>query len=189
MFELPAGSRVPRTDGANGNSDVQQAEVGGGRREPVPVPAQPAETRAGQVRWWRPGKPGWRRSPDCWRSRRRKRVPKAGPGPGPGPAQAWPRCGSSASVAPGRFRNDLPALAAPRSGAPPDRPARDAGAGSAAGEACAPAEPGSRDCAECQRNPPRTDFDILTLTVALTASEVIHPLIEKLGCGKFVYRE
>ncbi|XP_051018705.1 EP300-interacting inhibitor of differentiation 2 [Acomys russatus] len=39
------------------------------------------------------------------------------------------------------------------------------------------------------RNPQRVDFDILTFTIALTASEVINPLIEELGCDKFIHRE
>ncbi|XP_042775637.1 EP300-interacting inhibitor of differentiation 2-like isoform X2 [Panthera leo] len=43
--------------------------------------------------------------------------------------------------------------------------------------------------AEYQRNPQRMDFDILTFTVALTASEVINPLIEELGCDKYISRE
>lgn len=43
--------------------------------------------------------------------------------------------------------------------------------------------------AEYLRNPRRVDFDILTFTIALTASEVINPLIEELGCDKFINRE
>lgn len=43
--------------------------------------------------------------------------------------------------------------------------------------------------AEYQRNPQRMDFDVLTFTIALTASEVINPLIEELGCDKFLSRE
>ncbi|KAL2763224.1 EP300-interacting inhibitor of differentiation 2, partial [Daubentonia madagascariensis] len=43
--------------------------------------------------------------------------------------------------------------------------------------------------AEYMRNPQRMDFDILTFTIALTASEVINPLIEELGCDKFINRE
>ncbi|XP_040852334.1 EP300-interacting inhibitor of differentiation 2-like [Ochotona curzoniae] len=43
--------------------------------------------------------------------------------------------------------------------------------------------------AEYQRNPQRMDFDVLTFTIALTASEVINPLIEELGCDKFIHRE
>uniref|UniRef100_A0A8C5YB55 EP300 interacting inhibitor of differentiation 2 n=1 Tax=Microcebus murinus TaxID=30608 RepID=A0A8C5YB55_MICMU len=43
--------------------------------------------------------------------------------------------------------------------------------------------------AQYLRNPRRMDFDILTFTVALTASEVINPLIEQLGCDKFINRE
>ncbi|XP_021068782.1 EP300-interacting inhibitor of differentiation 2 [Mus pahari] len=42
---------------------------------------------------------------------------------------------------------------------------------------------------EYLRNPQRVDFDILTFTIALTASEVINPLIEELGCDKFIQRE
>lgn len=42
---------------------------------------------------------------------------------------------------------------------------------------------------EYLRNPQRVDFDILTFTIALTASEVINPLIEELGCDKFISRE
>ncbi|KFO19031.1 EP300-interacting inhibitor of differentiation 2 [Fukomys damarensis] len=43
--------------------------------------------------------------------------------------------------------------------------------------------------AEYMRNPQRVDFDILTFTIALTASEVINPLIEELGCDRFINRE
>ncbi|TKC35779.1 hypothetical protein EI555_003355 [Monodon monoceros] len=40
--------------------------------------------------------------------------------------------------------------------------------------------------AKHQENPQRMDFDILTFTTALTASEVTSPLIEELGCDKFI---
>ncbi|TEA28327.1 hypothetical protein DBR06_SOUSAS3310130, partial [Sousa chinensis] len=40
--------------------------------------------------------------------------------------------------------------------------------------------------AKHQENPQRMDFDVLTLTTALTASEVTSPLIEGLGCDKFI---
>lgn len=43
--------------------------------------------------------------------------------------------------------------------------------------------------AEYQRNPQRMNFDMLAFTVALSASEVINPLIEELGCDKFINRE
>lgn len=43
--------------------------------------------------------------------------------------------------------------------------------------------------AEHRRNPPRMDFDFLTFTMARTASEVINPLIEELGCDKFIKRD
>ncbi|XP_055991641.1 EP300-interacting inhibitor of differentiation 2-like [Sorex fumeus] len=43
--------------------------------------------------------------------------------------------------------------------------------------------------AHYQRNPQRMDFDILMFTIALTASEVINPLIEELGCDKCINRE
>ena len=43
--------------------------------------------------------------------------------------------------------------------------------------------------AEYQRNPQRMDFDILTFSITLTASEIINPLIEVLGCDKFISRE
>lgn len=43
--------------------------------------------------------------------------------------------------------------------------------------------------AHYQRNPQRMDFDILMFTIALTASEVINPLIEELGCDKYISRE
>ncbi|XP_008580441.1 PREDICTED: EP300-interacting inhibitor of differentiation 2 [Galeopterus variegatus] len=43
--------------------------------------------------------------------------------------------------------------------------------------------------AEYLRNPQRIDFDVLTFTIALTASEVINPLTEELGCDKFINRE
>lgn len=43
--------------------------------------------------------------------------------------------------------------------------------------------------AEYRRNPQRMDFDMLAFTVALSASEVINPLIEELGCDKFINRE
>ncbi|XP_007470297.1 PREDICTED: uncharacterized protein LOC103077614 [Lipotes vexillifer] len=40
--------------------------------------------------------------------------------------------------------------------------------------------------AKHQENPQRMDFDILTFTTVLTASEVTSPLIEELGCDKFI---
>ncbi|XP_072634076.1 EP300-interacting inhibitor of differentiation 2-like [Canis lupus baileyi] len=185
MSELPADSSVRQTDAANGPRDVGQAEVGGGRREPAPArPAEPGEGAAAAAA-----------------AAAREARELAGPAEEEG-AQARPRPrpanGPGLAALPYlRLRHPLSVLginyqqflrhylehypiAPGRIQELEERRRRFV-------EACRARE--AAFDAEYQRNPQRMDFDILTFTIALTASEVINPLIEELGCDKFISRE
>uniref|UniRef100_A0A8C4LV20 EP300 interacting inhibitor of differentiation 2 n=1 Tax=Equus asinus asinus TaxID=83772 RepID=A0A8C4LV20_EQUAS len=175
MSELPADSDVSQTDAASGNSDVPRAEVGGGRREPAgegPMAAPGAAPMAA------PGA-----APMGPEGR-----PRSGPENSPGGAAALPYLRLRPPVsAVGmnsqqflRLSLDHRPLAPRRMQEPAERRRRLADACAARGAALD---------ARYQRNPQRMDFDLLTFTVALTASEVINPLIEELGCDKFIPRE
>ncbi|XP_045845359.1 EP300-interacting inhibitor of differentiation 2 [Meles meles] len=191
MSELPADSSVRQTHAANGHRDVQQAEVGGGRRDPAP--ARPAEPGEGPVA----------ATAAAAAEAREAAVARelAGPAEEEG-AQARPRSrpanGAGLAALPYlRLRHPLSVLginyqqflrhylehypiAPGRIQELEERRRRFV-------EACRARE--AAFDAEYQRNPQRMDFDILTFTIALTASEVINPLIEELGCDKFISRE
>lgn len=193
MSELPADSSIRQTDAANGHRDVRQAEVGGGRREPAP--ARPTEPREGPV--------AASAAAAAAGEAREAAVARelAGPAEEEG-AQA--RLRSRPANGPGlaalpylRLRHPLSVLginyqqflrhylehypiAPGRIQELEERRRRFV-------EACRARE--AAFDAEYQRNPQRMDFDILTFTIALTASEVINPLIEELGCDKFISRE
>uniref|UniRef100_A0A8C0E0P5 EP300 interacting inhibitor of differentiation 2 n=1 Tax=Balaenoptera musculus TaxID=9771 RepID=A0A8C0E0P5_BALMU len=170
MSELPADSSVPPTGAANDNGDVPQAEVGGGRREPAP--AQPVEARDRPMAAAREGPEGRRRSR---------------PGNSPGLA-ALPYL---------RLRHPLGVLGInyqqflrhylEHYPIAPGRIQELEGRRRRFVEACRARE--AAFDAEYQRNPQRMDFDILTFSITLTASEIINPLIEELGCDKFIGRE
>uniref|UniRef100_A0A7N5JSN8 EP300 interacting inhibitor of differentiation 2 n=1 Tax=Ailuropoda melanoleuca TaxID=9646 RepID=A0A7N5JSN8_AILME len=160
MSELPADSSVRQTDAANGHRDVRQEEVGGGRQEPL---AGPAEEEGAQAR------------------------PRSRPANGPGlAALPYLRLRHPLSVLGINYQQFLRhylehyPIAPGRIQELEERRRRFV-------EACRARE--AAFDAEYQRNPQRMDFDILTFTIALTASEVINPLIEELGCDKFISRE
>uniref|UniRef100_A0A9L0R526 EP300 interacting inhibitor of differentiation 2 n=1 Tax=Equus caballus TaxID=9796 RepID=A0A9L0R526_HORSE len=240
MSELPADSKVSQTDAASGNSDVPRAEVGGGRREPVPFPARPAGTRtapmaeAGEGPMAEAGecpmaalgaapmaearegpmaeagvgpmaearespmaeaRAGPMAAPREAQMAEVARLlaepaeeegpegrPRSGPGNSPGGAAALPylRLRPPVSAVGMSLSLDHRPLAPRRVQEPAERRRRLADACAARGAALD---------ARYQRNPQRMDFDLLTFTVALTASEVINPLIEELGCDKFIPRE
>uniref|UniRef100_A0A9L0S713 EP300 interacting inhibitor of differentiation 2 n=1 Tax=Equus caballus TaxID=9796 RepID=A0A9L0S713_HORSE len=240
MSELPADSKVSQTDAASGNSDVPRAEVGGGRREPVPFPARPAGTRTAPMA--EAGEGPMAEAGECpmaalgaapmaearegpmaeagaapmaearegpmaeagvgpmaeARETQMAEVarllaepaeeegpegrPRSGPGNSPGGAAALPylRLRPPVSAVGMSLSLDHRPLAPRRVQEPAERRRRLADACAARGAALD---------ARYQRNPQRMDFDLLTFTVALTASEVINPLIEELGCDKFIPRE
>ncbi|XP_036688196.1 EP300-interacting inhibitor of differentiation 2 [Balaenoptera musculus] len=187
MSELPADSSVPPTGAANDNGDVPQAEVGGGRREPAP--AQPVEARDRPMAAAREARiaevarllaePAEEEGPE---GRRRSR-----PGNSPGLA-ALPYL---------RLRHPLGVLGInyqqflrhylEHYPIAPGRIQELEGRRRRFVEACRARE--AAFDAEYQRNPQRMDFDILTFSITLTASEIINPLIEELGCDKFIGRE
>ncbi|XP_010983483.3 EP300-interacting inhibitor of differentiation 2 [Camelus dromedarius] len=219
MSKLPADSSVPSTDAANDNGDIPQAEVGRGRREPALAPpvearedpmAAPREgpmaaarevpmavPREGPMAAPREGPVAAARDArmaevarllaDPAEEEGPEGRPRSRPGNGPGLAalpylrlrhplrvlginyqQFLRHYLENYPIAPGRIQ-ELE-----------ERRRRFV-------EACRARE--AAFDAEYQRNPRRMDFDVLTLTIALTASEVINPLIEELGCDKFISRE
>uniref|UniRef100_A0A9L0R5U4 EP300 interacting inhibitor of differentiation 2 n=1 Tax=Equus caballus TaxID=9796 RepID=A0A9L0R5U4_HORSE len=256
MSELPADSKVSQTDAASGNSDVPRAEVGGGRREPVPFPARPAGTRTAPMA--EAGEGPMAEAGECpmaalgaapMAEAREGPMAEAGAAPmaearegpmaeaGVGPMaearespMAEARAGPMAAPREAQMAEVARLLAEPAEEEGPEGRPRS-GPGNSPGGAAAlpylrlrppvsavgmslsldhrplaprrvqePAERRRRLADACaargaaldaryQRNPQRMDFDLLTFTVALTASEVINPLIEELGCDKFIPRE
>uniref|UniRef100_A0A8C9APN1 EP300 interacting inhibitor of differentiation 2 n=1 Tax=Prolemur simus TaxID=1328070 RepID=A0A8C9APN1_PROSS len=216
MSELPADNAVPQTGEASGDRDVPQV-VGGGSQEPAP--AQPEEAgespvaaaQEGPVAAAQEGRmaaarggPVARESPAA--AARDPRVAEVArlfgepvdeevPEPRPRSRHGIP--GSLAALPYLRLRQPLSVLglnyqqflrqylenypiAPGRIQELEERRRRFV-------EACRARE--AAFDAQYLRNPQRMDFDILTFTVALTASEVINPLIEELGCDKFINRE
>uniref|UniRef100_Q8N6I1-2 Isoform 2 of EP300-interacting inhibitor of differentiation 2 n=1 Tax=Homo sapiens TaxID=9606 RepID=Q8N6I1-2 len=187
MSKLPADSSVPQTGAANGDRDVPQAEVGRGRREPAP--AQPEEARespaAAAAREARMaevarllGEPVDEEGPEG--------RPRSRHGNGGLAALPYLRLRHPLSVLGINYQQFLRhylenyPIAPGRIQELEERRRRFV-------EACRARE--AAFDAEYQRNPHRVDLDILTFTIALTASEVINPLIEELGCDKFINRE
>ncbi|XP_057566848.1 EP300-interacting inhibitor of differentiation 2-like [Hippopotamus amphibius kiboko] len=164
MSELPADSSVPPAGAANDHGDVPQAEVGGGRR--AAAPAQPVEASDRATAAAREG-------------------PMAAPREGPVAAAREARVAAHFeamrvyqqgvrrflehfALAPGR----IPELEGRRRGFVEPWGAREAAFD-----------------AEYWRDPQRMDADMLTLSITLTASAVINPLIRELGCDKCTSRE
>ncbi|XP_049476770.1 EP300-interacting inhibitor of differentiation 2-like [Panthera uncia] len=187
MSELPPDSGVRQTDAANGHRDAPRAEVGGGRREPAP--AGPAEPGEGPV-----AAPGEARDAQVARllaepaeEEGAQARPRSRPGNGPGlAALPYLRLRHPLSVLGINYQQFLRHYLEHY----PIAPGRIQELGERRRrfvEACRARE--AAFDAEYQRNPQRMDFDILTFTVALTASEVINPLIEELGCDKYISRE
>ncbi|XP_047690917.1 EP300-interacting inhibitor of differentiation 2-like [Prionailurus viverrinus] len=187
MSELPPDSGVRQTDAANGHRDAPRAEVGGGRREPAP--AGPAEPGEGPV-----AAPGEARDAQVARvlaepaeEEGAQAGPRSRPGNGPGlAALPYLRLRHPLSVLGINYQQFLRHYLEHY----PIAPGRIQELGERRRrfvEACRARE--AAFDAEYQRNPQRMDFDILTFTVALTASEVINPLIEELGCDKYISRE
>ncbi|KAK2491974.1 hypothetical protein MC885_014685 [Smutsia gigantea] len=193
MSELPADCSIPHTDAENGHRDVPQAEVGGGPREPARArPEEPGEgpmAAAREVSVAAAGAAGMAEvarvlaepaEEEGQESRSRSR-----PGNGPGLAASphrlhLPPCVLEITYWQVRRLYHLLHLTALggmqvlecRGSFVEDRRAREAAFD-----------------ADYPRNPQRMDGHILTSTIALTASEVIDPLVEDLGCDKFINRE
>ncbi|XP_044113225.1 EP300-interacting inhibitor of differentiation 2 [Neovison vison] len=189
MSELPADSSIRQTDAANGHRDVRQAEVGGGRREPAPArPTEPGEGPVAVAAAAAAAAAGEARElagpaeEEGAQARLRSR-PANGPGLA---ALPYLRLRHPLSVLGINYQQFLRhylehyPIAPGRIQELEERRRRFV-------EACRARE--AAFDAEYQRNPQRMDFDILTFTIALTASEVINPLIEELGCDKFISRE
>ncbi|XP_022380992.1 EP300-interacting inhibitor of differentiation 2 [Enhydra lutris kenyoni] len=191
MSELPADSSVRQTDAANGHRDVRQAEVGGGRREPALArPAEPGEgpvaataAAAGEAREAAVDRELAGPAEEEGAQARLRSRPANGPGLA---ALPYLRLRHPLSVLGINYQQFLRhylehyPIAPGRIQELEERRRRFV-------EACRARE--AAFDAEYQRNPQRMDFDILTFTIALTASEVINPLIEELGCDKFISRE
>ncbi|CAH7375300.1 EP300-interacting inhibitor of differentiation 2 [Phodopus roborovskii] len=213
MSQAPAVSSVPQTGAPSGDRGLPQAEVGGGRRA-LPGPARPEEIRGGPMAAARegPAAPGAaarggraaaaRGGPAAAAAREARMAevarllgePLEEDAPEGRPRS---RAGGLAALPYLRLRHPLSVLginyqqflrhylenypiAPGRIQELEERRRRFV-------EACR-----AREAAfdiEYLRNPQRVDFDILTFTIALTASEVINPLIEELGCDKFISRE
>ncbi|KAM9755645.1 EP300-interacting inhibitor of differentiation 2 [Dama dama] len=219
MSELPADKGVPPAGAVNDNGDVRQAEVGGRRPEPAPAQPVEARDRpmaaAGEGPMASPGEgpvPEAREDPmaasreglgAAAREARMAEVarllaepaeeegpegrPRSRPGNGPGLA-ALPYL---------RLRHPLGVLGInyqqflrhylEHYPIAPGRIQELEGRRRRFVEACRARE--AAFDAEYQRNPQRMDFDILTFSITLTASEIINPLIEELGCDKYISRE
>ncbi|KAB0346461.1 hypothetical protein FD754_011318 [Muntiacus muntjak] len=219
MSELPADKGVPPAGAVNDNGDVRQAEVGGRRPEPAPAqPVEARESpmaAAGEGPMASPGEgpvPEAREGPmaasreglgAAAREARMAEVarllaepaeeegpegrPRSRPGNGPGLA-ALPYL---------RLRHPLGVLGInyqqflrhylEHYPIAPGRIQELEGRRRRFVEACRARE--AAFDAEYQRNPQRMDFDILTFSITLTASEIINPLIEELGCDKYISRE
>ncbi|CAO2626224.1 EP300-interacting inhibitor of differentiation 2 [Lemmus lemmus] len=217
MSQLPAVSSVQQTGAASGDRGIPQAEVGGGRRA-LPGPARPEEIRGGPMAAAREGPAAPAREGRAAEARGGPATAARGPmaaasrearmaevarllgepleeeAPEGRPRS---RAGGLAAMPYLRLRHPLSVLginyqqflrhylenypiAPGRIQELEERRRRFV-------EACR-----AREAAfdiEYLRNPQRVDFDILTFTIALTASEVINPLIEELGCDKFIHRE
>uniref|UniRef100_A0A8C3X5E9 EP300 interacting inhibitor of differentiation 2 n=1 Tax=Catagonus wagneri TaxID=51154 RepID=A0A8C3X5E9_9CETA len=200
MSELPADSSVTLTGAANDNGDVLQAEVGGGRLEPAL--AQPEAAREGPVEAARedlmeqagesPGAvPGGARTAEVVRLLAEQEGPegrsRSRPGNRPGlNASPYLRLRHPLGVLGINYQQFLRHYLEHYPIAPGRMQELEARRRRFV-EACRARE--AAFDAEYQRNPQRMDFDVLTFTVGLTASEIINPLIEELGCDKYISRE
>lgn len=217
MSELPADKGVPPAGAANDNGDVRQGEVGGRRREPAP--AQPVEARdrpmaaAGEGPMASPVEgpvPEAREGPmaasreGLGAAAREARMAEVArllvePAEEEGPeGRPLSRNGPGLAALPYlRLRHPLGVLGInyqqflrhylEHYPIAPGRIQELEGRRRRFVEACRARE--AAFDAEYQRNPQRMDFDILTFSITLTASEIINPLIEELGCDKFISRE
>ncbi|XP_007114561.1 EP300-interacting inhibitor of differentiation 2 [Physeter macrocephalus] len=195
MSELPADSSVPPKGAANDNGDVPQAEVGGGRREPAP--AQPVEARDCPRADAREGPTAAAREARIAEVARLLAEPAEEEGP-EGRRRSRPGNSPGLAALPYlRLRHPLGVLGInyqqllrhylEHYPIAPGRIQELEGRRRRFVEACRARE--AVFDAEYQRNPQRMDFDILTFSITLTASEIINPLIEELGCDKFIGRE
>lgn len=217
MSQLPADKGVPPAGAPNDNGDVRQGEVGGRRREPAP--AQPVEARdrpmaaAGEGPMASPVEgpvPEAREGPmaasreGLGAAAREARMAEVArllvePAEEEGPeGRPWSRNGPGLAALPYlRLRHPLGVLGInyqqflrhylEHYPIAPGRIQELEGRRRRFVEACRARE--AAFDAEYQRNPQRMDFDILTFSITLTASEIINPLIEELGCDKFISRE
>lgn len=219
MSELPAGQGVPRAGAANDNGYVRQAEVGGRRREPAPAQPVEArdrpmaaagegpraspeegpvpEAREGPMAVSREGLGAAAREARMAEVARLLAEPAEEEGP-EGRLRSRPGNGPGLAALPYlRLRHPLGVLGInyqqflrhylEHYPIAPGRIQELEGRRRRFVEACRARE--AAFDAEYQRNPQRMDFDILTFSITLTASEIINPLIEELGCDKFISRE
>ncbi|ELR60144.1 hypothetical protein E5288_WYG020155 [Bos mutus] len=219
MSELPADQGVPPAGAANDNGDVRQAEVGGRRREPAPAQpvaardrpmaeavegsmASPVEgpvpeAREGPMAASREGLGAAAREARMAEVARLLAEPAEEEGP-EGRLRSRPGNGPGLAALPYlRLRHPLGVLGInyqqflrhylEHYPIAPGRIQELEGRRRRFVEACRARE--AAFDAEYQRNPQRMDFDILTFSITLTASEIINPLIEELGCDKFISRE
>ena len=219
MSELPAGQGVPRAGAANDNGYVRQEEVGGRRREPAPAQPVEArdrpmaaagegpraspeegpvpEAREGPMAVSREGLGAAAREARMAEVARLLAEPAEEEGP-EGRLRSRPGNGPGLAALPYlRLRHPLGVLGInyqqflrhylEHYPIAPGRIQELEGRRRRFVEACRARE--AAFDAEYQRNPQRMDFDILTFSITLTASEIINPLIEELGCDKFISRE
>ncbi|XP_057348911.1 EP300-interacting inhibitor of differentiation 2-like [Manis pentadactyla] len=188
MSELPADCSVPHPDAEDGDRDAPQAEVGGGPREPFRArPEEPGEGPMAAAREVLVAAARAAGVPEVARllaelAEEERREGR--PGNGPGLAASPHRLRRLFSLFELNYRH-FPRLYLPlslilarmqvlerRRRSVEARRAREAAFD-----------------AEHLWNPQRLAFGSLTHTIALTASEVIDPLVEELGCDKFINRE
>ncbi|XP_055268145.1 EP300-interacting inhibitor of differentiation 2 [Moschus berezovskii] len=219
MSELPADRGVPPAGAANDNGDVRQAEVGGRRREPTPAQpveargrpmaaagegpmASPVEgpvpeAREGPMAASREGPGAAAREARMAEVARLLAEPEEEEGPEVRPRSRPGNRPGLAALPYLRFHHPLGVLGInyqqflrhylEHYPIAPGRIQELEGRHRRFVEACRARE--AAFDAEYLRNPQRMDFDILTFSITLTASEIINPLIEELGCDKFISRE
>nr|XP_036877463.1 EP300-interacting inhibitor of differentiation 2-like [Manis javanica] len=177
MSELRANSTVPHTDAEDGDRDAPQAEVGGG--PPEPVQAQPEEPREGPMAAAREVPVAAAGAAGMAEVARLVAEPAEEEG-----QEGWPGNGPGLAALPhGLYRvlsvweithqyRQLYLMAVVRM--------QEA-------ELCGRFVEAEFDD-EYPWNPPRIDFDVLA-GITPTASAVIDPLVEELGCDKLISRE
>ncbi|XP_057360441.1 EP300-interacting inhibitor of differentiation 2-like [Manis pentadactyla] len=176
MSELPANSTVPHTDAVDGDHDAPQVEVGLGPPEPARAqPEEPGEGLMAAAREAPVAAAGAVVMPEVARLVAEPAEEEGQEGwPGNGPGLAALPHGLYRVLSVWEIIHLYPQLYL---------------------MVVEMQEPELRGRfveadfdAEHPWNPPRIDFDVLT-GITLTASAVIDPLVEELGCDKLISRE
>ncbi|XP_057566845.1 EP300-interacting inhibitor of differentiation 2-like [Hippopotamus amphibius kiboko] len=190
MSELPADSSVPPAGAANDHGDVPQAEpveasdraTAAAREGPMAAPREGPVAAAREARV--AAVAGVLAEPAEGEGAEARPRPRPGNGPGAAaaPYRLLPQHFEAMRVYQQGLRRYLERFALAPGGIPELEGHRRGFVGPW----------GAREAAfdaEYRRDPQRMDADMLTLSITLTASAVINPLIRELGCDKCISRE